>query len=206
VLTAIGSVALAQSTQPATSPAATPKEALSRLSAALHDGDVSAIIALIDVPSGPAGKVAMALARFDAGLADLHLAAVAEFGNEKAAAVLGDDDNAAELSQSAIDSAKVHIDGNHATVAYPSPSIQTASLVKTNQGWKVKLNELDAIDLTDNADTSVQLFDGLTTAAHKLADDIRQHKLKNADKAAEAWHNRMMQAVSDTQPATQPGA
>jgi hypothetical protein len=195
------SVAIAQSTQPA--PASTPKEALTRLSAALHDGDASAIVALIDVPSGPAGKVAKAMARFDAGLADLHRAATMEFGKEKGSAVIGEDDAAAELSQSAIDSAEVHIDGNHATVTYTNPDQQYASLIKTDQGWKIKLNELDAIDLTNNADSSAQLFDDLTATARKLAEEIRQHKLKNADKAAEAWHNRMMQAVSDTQPATQ---
>jgi hypothetical protein len=194
----------AQSTLPATSPADSPKMALSRLSAALHDGDASAIVALIDVPSGPAGKVARAMARFDAGLAELHRAAAAEFGNEKAAAVIGDDDGAAELSQSAIDSAAVHIDGNHATVTYTHPDEQYGSLVKTDHGWKVRLNELDAIEATGNADTTVQLFDALTAAARKLAEDIRQHKLKNADKAAEAWRNRMMEAVADTQPATQP--
>jgi cytochrome c1 len=67
----------------------------------------------------------------------------------------------------------------------------------------VQLKELDAVTAPADADAAADQFDALTTAARKLAEEIRQHKLKNADKAAEAWHNRMMQAVSDTQPATQ---
>lgn len=77
-------------------------------------------------------------------------------------------------------------------------------LVKTTDGWKVKLAGLDAIDSPANADASAEVFDHLTAAARLLASDIRQQKYKNADKAAEAWHNRMLQAASDTQPATQP--
>jgi hypothetical protein len=196
--------AFAQSTRPITgpAPAPTPKEALTRLSAGLHDGDAAAIVALVDIPTGPAGKVATAMARFDAALADLHRACVERFGKEKAVAVIGDIGLAAEQSQSAIDSASVRIDGDKATVSF---SDQTAAhLVKVGDGWKVKLDELEADDLAGNADASAEVFDHLSVAAHALATDIRQQKFKNADKAAEAWHNQMMQAVADTQPASQP--
>jgi hypothetical protein len=188
--------ASAQSTQPA--PAATPKEALSRLSDALRDGDVSAIVALVDAPSEPAGKVAAAMARFDGGLAELHRAAVSVFGEDKGAAVVGDETASAELSQSAIDAAQVKVDGNHAIVTYENPEKQFANLIKTDQGWKVQLDELDSIAITSHADSSAQMFDDLTVTAHKMAIEITQHKFHTAEKAAEAWRNRMLQAAAPT--------
>jgi hypothetical protein len=205
VLTCIAP-ALAQSTQPAPAapPVDTPKDALSRLSSALHDGDVSTIIALIDAPAAPQAKVAAAMARFDGSLAELHSAAVDAFGEDKAAAVVGDTGAAAQQSAAAIDSAQVKIDGDHATVTYADPNQPPARLVHEDGLWRVHLKELDAVT-DDDAEASAQQFDELTIAARKLAEEIRQQKFKNADKAAEAWHNRMMQAVSDTQPATQPG-
>lgn len=201
---ALGTGAIAQ-TRPATQSldATTPKGALRLLNSSLRDGDVRTIEAVLLATTPQERRMVEARAHYAAALAALHKSAAAAFGDEGAKTVISDLEGESSQGLAAIDKADVSIDADEAMVRYPGAQDRPIRLVRVNGLWKVSLPPIDPGTTTKQLDLRITELDELTSQADALAAEIAGGKFADAEKAAEAWRNRVLQTVA---PTTQPAS
>jgi hypothetical protein len=200
---ALGAGANAQ-TRPATQPldASTPKGALRLLNFSLRDGDVKTIEEVLLATTPQERWMVEARAHYAAALAALHKSAAAAFGDEGAKTVTSDLEGESSQGLAAIDKAEVSTDADEAFVRYPGAQDRPIRLVRVKGMWKVSLPPIDSGTTTKQLDLRITELDELTRQADALAAEIAGGKFADAEKAAEAWRNRVLQTVA---PTTQPG-
>ena len=225
-------VAFAQTTRPATQPAATPKDALKQLNVAMRDGDRERIRSLMDSRTPLESSMVDAMASMAEALAGLQRAASKAFGPEGAKDVTGDDGAHWADGLAKIDSAEVNLNGDVATVVYRSPAAQTqpspppapadpkaipatnppppagersepVSLRRVGGEWKLPVSQLSAgADRTALEQRLAELA-VQTKLVREVTEEITAGKYDTAEKAADAWHSRFMQSLGP-KPATRP--
>jgi len=209
----LSTVASAQPTPPASQPAtrpttapapdpSTPRGALRALAEAMRDGDADAVKQSFDATSKAEEKMVDAMASMAAALAELHRSAVKAFGEQEAKRVTGDTEGSSAEALARIDAADVSVNGDSATVKYPEE--KESFLLKRVEGrWKVPAAEVGKP--ADPAALEQRLAD--LTREQKLAEQIAKEigggKYATAEKAADAWHSRMLE-LAVPRPTTTP--
>lgn len=197
-----GRLSLAQ-TQPTTGPAgaSTPLGALRVLNLGLRDGDAKAIEAVLLATTPQEQRMVKAQAGYAASLARLHQAALAAFGEDGARTVTSDLEAESAQGLAAIDKAEVTIKLDDATVQYPGAQDPPLRLKRVGGFWKIALWPLGQEANPRTVDQRVSDLDQLTREAALLGADIAKAKFPDAEKAAQAWRNRVLETVA---PTTQP--
>ena len=205
-LLACGFGASAQQTRPTTAPAndpSTPRGALRTFSAAMRDGDAATIKRMFYAPTAAEKKMVACVADQAAAFAKLHQAAVKAYGDEEARRFTQDSDTASAEAMARIDSAEITVNGDAATVTYKDQPQMPFLLKKVDGDWKLLTSSLGRP--ADPADLDQQLAELSLQAAivREIADGIQSGKFPTADKAAQTWHSRLLQAAT-SQPASRP--
>lgn len=197
---------------PATAPAAgpvvalTPKDALRQLNIALRDGNAAAIRSLFLTADDEAKKLVGAMADYAEALAALHRAAIQAYGPEGGNTVTGDMDAQSADAMAAIDRAEASVDGATALVKYADATDAPVRLVKVDGSWRLPLAQM--LGGVDHAAQERRLTElrSQTQLARETTREIAAGKYKLADKAAEVWRSRLLEAVAPhatTRPAQQ---
>src|SRR5690348_1250633 len=199
---------LGQQTHPTTAPAndpSTPRGALRTFSTAMRDGDAATIKRMFYAPTPAEQKMVACVADQAAAFAQLHQAAVKAYGDEEARKFTQDSDTASAEAMARIDSADITINGDAATITYKDQPQMPFLLKKVDGQWKFLTSSLGRP--ADPADLDQQLAELSLQAAivREIARDIQDGKFPTADKAAQTWHSRLLQAAT-SQPATRPAA
>jgi len=199
-------LASAQQTHPTTAPAndpSTPRGALRTLSTAMRDGDAPTIKRMFYAPTPPERKMVACVADQAAAFAQLHQAAVKAYGDEEARKFTQDSDAAAAEAMARIESADIAINGDAGTIIYKDQPQMPFLLKKVEGQWKFLTSSLGRP--TDAADLDQQLAELSLQAAivREIASDIQGGKFPTADKAAQTWHTRLLQAAT-SQPSSRP--
>src|SRR5688572_6342346 len=198
------------------------RAALKALSKALQDGDAKAIHQAIYAANATERKMVDAMSSMATQIAQLYRTSVKAFGEEQAKGLTGD--MGAEMSR--IDEAKVSIEGDTATVRYEKPeAAKTESaapdpatpdpadapddpddaassppppmvLKKVEGRWQVPVSELSKDTTPEEIEQRLADLALQTKVIAELSGEIAEGKYKTADKAAEAWQAKMMQALT----------
>ena len=204
----------APTTRPATGPslpttrpviveATTPKECLRLLNLALRDGDADAVRALFDGGNAQGNRLVSAMADYAAALANLHRSAVQAFGPEGANQVTGDMAAQSADGLAALEKAEAQTDGDIALVKYTGATDPPVRLIKVDGKWRLPLSQLlYGADSAAQEKRRMELADQ-TRLANDTAAEIAAGKFHDANKAAEVWRSRLLEAVAP-RPATRP--
>ena len=200
-------------TQPSTGEEAALRAALKSLAKSLQDGDADGIRAVIHAANPTERKMVDAMAAMAVEIARLHKAAAKAFGAEAATELTGD--LAAELSR--IEDAEVTFDApDAATVRYKAQAPPTTApaekpdapaaeppapepplvLKKIDGKWRVPVSELSKDTSPEEIDQRLADLDVQTKVVAEVSGEIAKGKHKSAEKAAEAWQAKMMQALA----------
>jgi hypothetical protein len=198
----------APSSQPALpTRAATPKDALKILAAAMRDGDSERLASVVATDNPKQVRMLGAMASLARSLARLNHCAAKAFGEREAARFT--DDTAAHFDQmlARIDAADVQVNGNRATIRYPGEDqapFEMRRMPPERPGqdpqWKVPIAQF-----TDDADAAA-LDDRLTelNVQSKIVDDVADElaagKYKNAEEVKDAWRARIVQTLPSHPP------
>ena len=198
----------AQQTRPTTAPAAdasTPRGALRVFSTAMRDGDAAAIKQMFIATTPSEQKMVACVAELASAFALLHQSAVKAYGEEEARQFTQDSDVAAAEALARIDSADVVVNGDSATVTYKDQAQLPFLLKKVAGQWKFPTSNLGRP--TDPTDLDHQLAELSLQAdiVREIAAEIQAGKFATAQKAAQSWHTRLLQAAT-SQPTTRPAA
>jgi hypothetical protein len=194
-----------------TSEEAALRAALKTLAKALQDGDREQIGHVIYASNPTERRMVDAMAGMAGQIAQLHKASAKAFGDEQARALTGD--VAAEMGR--IDEAQVSIEGDTAKVTYkaepatpaaskdsePAPAGEASSppplvLKKVDGRWQVPVAELSKDTTPEEIEQRLADLDVQTKVIAELSAEIAAGKYKSADKAAEAWQAKTMQALT----------
>jgi hypothetical protein len=192
-------------TRPASAPASdpsTPKGALRMLNAAMAEGDGEAMHKVLEANTPSEKKMADAIVAMAVALADVHRAAVKAFGEERAKEITGDTDSEHIESLKKIDSAEIAINGDTATVKYPDDP-EPHELKKVKGQWKVPLTDFGKPPDDASLDQRLSDLSRQQKLAEKIAREIDDGKYETAEKAAEAWHSRILE-LAVPRPSTGP--
>ncbi len=174
------------------------------LNFSLRDGDVRNIEEVLLATTPQERRMVEARAHYAAALATLHKSAAAAFGDEGAKTVSSDLEGESSQGLAAIEKADVTSEADEAMVRYPGAQDRPIRLVRVNGLWKVSLPPIDPGTTTKQLDLRIKELDQLTRQANALSAEIEGGKFSDAEKAAEAWRNRVLQTVAPTtQPAKQ---
>jgi hypothetical protein len=209
---------------PATKPSAEEtalRAALRSLATSLQDGDAEGIRAVIYAANPTERKMVDAMAAMAVEIARLHKAAAKAFGNEAAKELTGE--LGAEMAR--IDGAEITFDAPEAaTVRYkaeapaapttapakpdasaadvdpPPPPPAPLVLKKIEGKWRVPISELSKDTTPEEIEQRLADLDVQTKVIAELSGEIAKGKHKTAEKAAEAWQAKMMQALAPRKP------
>ena len=196
---------------------------LKTLARALQEGKAEGIKRVVYAANPTERKMVDAMAAFAVQIAGLYKAAAKAFGEEDARALTGG--LVAEISR--IDDAEVAIDGDTATVRYRQPAppapadgnparpdgrqtpeseAPVAMVLKRVDGrWRVPMSELSKDATPADIEQRLADLDVQTRLVRDLIKEIAQGKHRTADKAADAWQARVMQALTPGKPAEAKG-
>lgn len=202
------------------------REALKGLATALQEGKADGIKRVIHAANPTERKMVDAMAAMAVQIAGLYKVSVKAFGEEEAKSLTGD--VTAEMSR--IDHAEVAIDGDTATVRYrdpdappppptapaegdpapggetapaPPPPAEAAQMVlkRVDGRWQIPMSELSKDATPEGIEQRLEDLEVQTRVISDLAKEIADGKYGSAAEAAEAWHARMMQALTPGKPA-----
>ena len=182
------------------------REALRTLAKALQQGRADGIRRVIHAANPTERKMVDAMAAMAAQIAKLYKASAKAFGEEQAKALTGD--VVAEMKR--IDEADVSIDGDTATVCYkpeeteatpaegeppPAPPVPMV-LRKVDGRWMVPMAELSRDATPEGIEQRLADLAAQTKVIADLSAEIAAGKHRTAERAAEAWQSKMMQALT----------
>ena len=182
------------------------RAALKTLAKGLADGNAEQIRHVIHADNPTERKMVDAMADMAVQIAQLYKASAKAFGEEQAKALTGD--VAAEMGR--IDRADVAIDGDNATVLYKpeataskdpadagtveaSPPMQ---LKKIEGRWQVPVSSLSKDTTPEEIEQRLSDLEAQSKVIADLTAEVTAGKYKSADKAAEAWQAKVMQALT----------
>jgi hypothetical protein len=184
------------------------RDALKTLAKALQDGDGERIKQVLYAAEPIEQKMVDAMAAMAVEIAQLHKASVKAFGEEQAKGLTGD--VAAEMGR--IDAAEVAVDGDTATVRYKEsppdpaagkeppkeapPPAPPMVLKRVSGVWRVPMAELSKGSTPEEIEQRLSDLAAQTKIIKELTAEVAQGKHKSAEKAAEAWQSKMMQALT----------
>jgi hypothetical protein len=184
------------------------RDALKALAKALQEGDRDGLRRAMFAANATERKMLDAMAGMAAQIAELHKASAKAFGEEEAKGLTGD----VAMEMGRIDEAEVSFDGDTATVRYaPPPATPAAStegeadappappplvLKKVDGRWRVPVAELSKDTTPAEIEQRLTDLEAQTKIIAELSAEIAQGKYKSAEKAAEAWQGKMMQALT----------
>jgi hypothetical protein len=195
------------------------RDALKALAKALEQGDRDVIRKSMYAATPTEKKMLEAMASMAAQLAELHKASVKAFGEEEAKSLTGD----VGMEMGRIDEAQITFEGDTATVRYAAPTTNSSdtppdpaaaqepdtdaappspplTLKKIEGHWRVPISELSKDTTEGDIDQRLSDLEAQNKIITELTAEITQGKYKNADKAAEAWQGKMMQALAPKKP------
>ena len=183
------------------------REALKTLAKALQQGRADGIRQVIHAANPTERKMVDAMAAMAAQVAKLYKASAKAFGEEQAKALTGD--VVAEMKR--IDEADVSIDGDSATVRYkpekveatpddaaeppPAPPVPMV-LRKVGGRWMVPMAELSRDATPEEIEQRLADLAAQTKVIADLSAEVAAGKHRTAERAAEAWQSKMMQALT----------
>jgi len=184
------------------------RDALKALAKALQEGDRDGLRRAMFAANPTEQKMLDAMAGMAAQIAELHKASAKAFGDDEAKVLTGD--MAMEIGR--IDEAEVSIDGDTATVRYAPRAAATGAstdgeadappgpppmvLKKVDGRWRVPVAELSKDTTPAEIEQRLTDLEAQTKIIGELSAEISQGKYKSAEKAAEAWQGKMMQALT----------
>jgi hypothetical protein len=193
-------------TAPATSPtgdASTPKGALKAFAQALDAGDRKAVLDLLWAQTDADQKLADATAGLAEAAAQLRRAAAKAFGDE-AARPLSVEQGATPEALARIDSAKVQIDGERATVRPEHSEGPPMVLTRVAAGsWKLPVSELSKDVEAADVERNVAALLDQAKLTRQLSEEVSAGKYKTAADARQVLDRRIVQSAL---PATGPAA
>jgi hypothetical protein len=187
------------------------RDALKTLAKALQEGNAERIRQVIHAADPTERKMVDAMAAMAVQIAQLYKASAKAFGEDQAKGLTGD--VTAEMSR--IDGAEVSIEGDTATVRYaqepPAPGDEAKPgekddapavppppmvLKKVDGRWRVPMSELSKGSTPEEIEQRLSDLEAQTKIIAELTTEIAAGKYKSAEKAAEAWQGKMMQALT----------
>ena len=186
----------AASSAPTTAPAdpSTPKGALKALAQALDAGDRKAVLDLLSATNPADQKLADATADVAEASARLRQTAGKAFG-EEAARPLGVQVGATPEAIARIDSAKVQLDGERATVRANDSEGPPMVLARVNGSWKVPVSELSKDVEAADVEKNVAALADQARLLRELSEEVAAGKYKTAADARQALDRRIMQSA-----------
>jgi hypothetical protein len=183
-------------TAPATAPAdaSTPKGALKALAQALDAGDRKAVLELLWAQSPSEQKTANATADLAEAAAGLRRAAAKAFGDE-AARPLGVEVGATPQALDRIDAARVHLDGERATVRTENAEGPPMVLARSNGVWRVPVGELSKDVEPADVERTVSALASQAKLLRELTAEVAAGKYKTAADARQALDKRIVQSA-----------
>lgn len=197
---------LAQQTKPMTAPVAdhsTPRGALRVFSTAMRNGDAAEIKRMFIATTPRERSMVACVAELASAFALLHQSAVKAYGDDEARQFTQDSDAAAAEALARIDSADIAVNGDSATVTYKDQTQLPFLLKRVDGEWKFPVSNLGRP--SDPADLDQQLAELSLQASivRQISAEIQDGKFATAQKAAQTWHTRLLQAAT-SQPTTRP--
>jgi hypothetical protein len=216
VLGLLGAVASAQpATRPASAPtsvpadASTPQGALKQLSLAMLHGDQQEMRQLMLWENEQEQKVVEAKIAESRAYASFRSAAVAAFGEAKAAEVTGDFARQGAEQLAAIDAAEVKNEADHASVTVGQ---LTYNLKKLDGRWKVSIKGLLTGATPQIIDLMLRDMSDQTSVIQEMANEVAAGNYKTTDEVAAAFKAKVIRmqmqrtaeaaAAASTEPAT----
>jgi hypothetical protein len=201
------------------------------LAEALEKGDGKRIREVVYAADATEKKMVDAMAAMAEGMARLRKAAAKAFGDDAAKELTGDlTGDLSRIEQAEItitgDSATVSYGkpepqpapaaenvnanpnesadepDNEAGGATTEPSTTPMVFKKVDGRWRVPMSELSKGTKPAEIEQRLEDLREQTKVIGEVADEIEKGKFKNADKAAEAWQLKMMQALTAKKPET----
>ena len=205
-LASTSTAAAAQSNPPSTRPSTAPagqaadvqsvKDALKQLAVALQQGDRAAIGEVLHAATPDERKMLGAMADMAAALANLHRSAVDAFGAEGAHDLTGDAGDSADEEVARIESARVDVKGEEASVQFPEDEGPSYTLRRVDGRWRVPMAELCRDIAAEELEQRFADLAAQTQLISELSAEVTAGKYKSAANAAEAWNSKIMQAVT----------
>jgi hypothetical protein len=191
------------SSRPATQPAGsldTPRDALKWFAAALRDGDVGRLRAVVFTAGEAEDHMIASMGEMAQALAGLHKAALSAYGPEAAARFT--DDTAAHFDQTVarIDAADVAFDGDSATVRYAEDKDNPFSLRRMKDQWRIPAAQFAGAAPADAVERRAGEMLVQAKIVNEIARDVRVGKYRSADAASLAWRGKMMSALGGGPP------
>lgn len=201
--------------QPANAEEPALRDAIKALAKAMEQGDRDTICKSMFAATPTEKKMLEAMANMAAQLAELNKAAIKAFGEEEAKSLTGD----VGMEMGRIDDAQITIEGDTATVRYAVPSTNSSgtpadpaapqepdadappanpplTLKRIEGHWRVPISELSKDTSEGEIDQRLSDLEAQSKIITELTGEIVKGKYRNADKAAEAWQGKMMQALA----------
>lgn len=191
------------------------RDALKALAKSLQTGEPDGIKQVVYAANPTERKMVDAMAAMAVQIAGLYKVSAKAFGEDEARRLTGD--VAAELTR--IDDAEVSIDGDTATVRYREPDAGAAApvegeaaaadapaamvLKRVDGRWRVLMSELSKDATPEGIEQRLADLDAQTRVIEGLAKEVAQGKYRDAEQAVEAWHAKMLRALTPGKP---PGA
>ncbi len=199
-----GFAATTQSTTPFDLPdRSTPKAALKSLAAAMEDGNVAAMSAVLYAASADEQRMVTAMAEMAAAQAAMKKESIKAFGEIGAKDLVGTSDPSPVAALQRIDAAQVTIKDDQATVSYGADPSAAFVLKRVDEAWRLPVSSL-----AKGADAKIvdqRVADVIVQARiiQDLTAEIAAGKYRNAAQASDAWSEKIMQSLS-TRPSTGP--